>query len=519
MQLAGAGCAVLNAELDASADALVSIYCPVVTDPDHPHFLGAIRGTNNTGELVGVGEALLWLRDYDTHADDVLIYVDSTYAPAVVEARWGYKSNHELIRCIQSVLVQVRAVRNVTFRHVYGHSGDPWNDVADDLATLGQDIDLATRTGCRAARFAHAAPRTALDYDPRAGGNHAVEPNPLLHSCGALACVEPHEEPDIHALHRVTRTTAGAPQGFSHTVYAQQVERVTWQVGGSEVPFSVRSVRKAIAAATGGPRGTMHVHAARLAVICPFELQIRWSSMWKEGWSAPWPTRVADMWWKMASGGQFVSHQLRSYNPSEAFCRVCATFGDTAALDTHHHLYYECPCQEPLWTWATRALAAFELTTEHAGAFMLYGLQVLHATADPERDLRPHETRAAQYVRAAVLEAFYTARAGTMTPDAVGVHPSVAPGHARKLLQGYIDVDWYAATRAHKRHTHLVLKPAGRARGLRPTTITEFARVWHALARVRKKGVLEWLGPCHTPPPCSTKTHDALAPPAGAPND
>ena len=498
MQLAGAGCAVVNDARDASAGASVSIYCPVITDPGHPHFLGAMRGTNNTGELVGVGEALLWLRDYDNNHDDVLIYVDSTYAPAVVEARWGYKSNHDLISCIQSILVQVRATRNVTFKHVYGHSGDPWNDVADELATQGQDLDPLVRSSCRAARFSTSAPRTLLSHDPRTGGGNAVVPDPLLYASASLRCVAQHEEPALDALHRVTRTANGTPQGFSHTAYAQQVERVTWPVGGSHVPFCVRSVRKALATAARGPCGVMHVHASRLAVICPYDLRVRWCSMWREGWSAPWPTRVSDMWWKMASGGQFVSHQLRSYNPPEAFCRVCATFEDVAVFDTHLHLYYECPCQEPLWAWATRSLRKCGLTTPHAAAHMLYGAQVLTSTTNPGSDLRPHETRAANYIRAAVIEAFSTARTGTMTPGASGVHPGAAPGHARALLRGYIEVDWYAATRAHKRHTHLVHKPDGRARGARPTTITGFAHVWHKLARVRKKGRLEWRGPCRS---------------------
>ena len=32
--------------------------------------LGAVRGTNNTAELVGVAEGLLWLRDHDgTHSN------------------------------------------------------------------------------------------------------------------------------------------------------------------------------------------------------------------------------------------------------------------------------------------------------------------------------------------------------------------------------------------------------------------------------------------------------------------
>ena len=86
-----------------------------------------------------------------------------------------------------------------------------------------------------------------------------------------------------------------------------------------------------------------------------------------------------------------------------------------------------------------------------------------------------------------------------MTPDATAVHPCVAAAAARKLLRAYISVDWYAATRAHKRHTHLVRPPDASARGRRPETIPAFAKIWHRFAGVRTGAELEWLGPCAGP--------------------
>eukprot|EP01050_Picozoa_sp_SAG11_P029006 SAG11_NODE_7991_length_1072_cov_1.635149_2_plen_52_part_01 len=44
-------------ELEEVAD----LYGPLVTDPDSEWFLGADRGSNQTGELCGVIQALLWL--------------------------------------------------------------------------------------------------------------------------------------------------------------------------------------------------------------------------------------------------------------------------------------------------------------------------------------------------------------------------------------------------------------------------------------------------------------------------
>ena len=78
---------MLNGSRERATGSLASIYCPVVTDPSHPDFLGAVRGTNNTAELVGVADGLLWLRDHDNSCADAYIYVDSKYAPAVIEAR------------------------------------------------------------------------------------------------------------------------------------------------------------------------------------------------------------------------------------------------------------------------------------------------------------------------------------------------------------------------------------------------------------------------------------------------
>ena len=500
LQLAGAGCAVLNGCRETATRARVGIYCPVFTDPGNPYFLGATRGTNNTGELQGVAEALLWLRDYDQTTDDAEIYVDSKYAPGVTEARWGFSTNHALIHCTQSILVQVRAVRNVAFFWVAGHSGDKFNDIADDLATAGQDLDYDTRNGCCEGRFGPNAPRTLLEYDPRTGGNHALTPDPLQYNTVTLRCVPSDEEPAMAMLHRVTRTDDGTPRGFSLSEYAKQTERVTWPAGRGRAHFNVRTVRNTLAAARRGNCGVMHIHAARVVQACPSTLEVRWKSMWREGWSSPWPTRVQDMWWKMASGGLYVAHQRRKYpDPTGAFCRVCVTYEDKVVLDTEQHLYYECPCQRPLWKWVRDGLRQLGFHTAHGAAFMLYGLQTLHRLEHLTDDMRPHEIRVAQYLRAAAIEAFFTSRSGTMTPEATGVHPAVGPSRARALLRGYVSVDWYAATRAHKKHTHLVHKPDGKARGDRPTSIDIFAKTWRPFARVLARRELDWIGVCLAP--------------------
>jgi ribonuclease HI len=271
-QLAGAGCVVLNGTRADATAAAVSIFCPVDIDPHSRYFLGATRGTNNTGELQGVCEALLWLRDHDDdNTADVYIYVDSKYAPAVVEARWGFSSNIALTLTAQAVLVQVRAHRNVHFRWVHGHSGDVWNDAADEMATVGQDPSVSIRTGCVEGRYAPDAPRTLLDYDPRHDGTEYG-----LHTDGVArsdltACVSAAEAPRLDTLRRVT-CADGSPLGFSDQVFASQISRVTWDCGASDTTraqFSVKAVRRALQANCANTAGDLHVHAARVAAASP----------------------------------------------------------------------------------------------------------------------------------------------------------------------------------------------------------------------------------------------------------
>jgi hypothetical protein len=402
------------------------------------------------------------------------------------------------VQCIQSILVEVRSRRTVRFEWVHGHSGDRWNDVADELATLGQHTDPTVRLGCTAGRYAPGAPRTRLVHDPRTGGTAQLVPTGVAPSTLLAGCVPPGDGPDPRGLHRVTRTREGIPVGFSRSVFARQVDRLVWRTprgyGGS--PFSIRTARTALSRAQDNAAascGAVHVLAARVAHACPTHLRLRWPAMWREGWSAPWPTSTTDRWWRMAAGGQYVSHQRRDHDPATAFCRPCATHQAELHLDTHAHLYYGCACQRPLWRWVTHCLTALGHHTVAPAAFMLYGTQVLSNTGSATTPAPVR--RALSYVRAATIDGFYGARSSTMRPDALGEHPCVALATAKQALIGYVRADFFAATRAHKKHSHLVLPPAHRARGHRPGDIDAFAAVWHKFAGVRRRAHLDWLGP------------------------
>ena len=49
------------------------LFGPVVIDALDPFWLGADRGTNNTGELNGFAQALLFLKAQNDHDDHVLV--------------------------------------------------------------------------------------------------------------------------------------------------------------------------------------------------------------------------------------------------------------------------------------------------------------------------------------------------------------------------------------------------------------------------------------------------------------
>eukprot|EP01050_Picozoa_sp_SAG11_P010646 SAG11_NODE_1078_length_5963_cov_5.690825_7_plen_223_part_00 len=141
---AGWGAAVYRVQTECldPADELeevANLYGPVVTDPDSEWFLGADRGSNQTGELCGVIQALLWLLKLPSDdAEVVFICSDSIYALNQVEGRWRINRNEVLIRCGQRLLAQVRQKRHVQFCHVRGHCDNMGNERADQLVQWGK---------------------------------------------------------------------------------------------------------------------------------------------------------------------------------------------------------------------------------------------------------------------------------------------------------------------------------------------------------------------------------------------
>ena len=73
--------------------------------------MGAPRGTNNTGELSGLGQTLYWLRDVDRKTRSVVILYDSMWAYNMLEGKWKPDTSVAMIRRLQAVLADVRTRR------------------------------------------------------------------------------------------------------------------------------------------------------------------------------------------------------------------------------------------------------------------------------------------------------------------------------------------------------------------------------------------------------------------------
>ena len=55
---AGWGATAARREADSSPKVTADLWGPVVTDPESPYFFGCTAGTNNTGEITGIEQAL-----------------------------------------------------------------------------------------------------------------------------------------------------------------------------------------------------------------------------------------------------------------------------------------------------------------------------------------------------------------------------------------------------------------------------------------------------------------------------
>ena len=112
---------------------------PVVTDPQHPRWLGAINGSNNTAQLTAIREAAVWA--YHTarvHAVD--FRYDSEYAAALAAGKNLPSSNVALANTVRAAIRQLQSRKPVTFTHIKAHRGEIWNEHVDSVADYGKSM-------------------------------------------------------------------------------------------------------------------------------------------------------------------------------------------------------------------------------------------------------------------------------------------------------------------------------------------------------------------------------------------
>ena len=123
------------------AQVRAELWGPVETDSNSDWHVGAAKGTNNTGEITGIGQALMWLRDIDKSSTPAVMLFDSCYAANMVTGRWQPNANIALVEWARNLLKDVEATgRPVHWVHIKGHSSDGGNDRADELVQWGKSL-------------------------------------------------------------------------------------------------------------------------------------------------------------------------------------------------------------------------------------------------------------------------------------------------------------------------------------------------------------------------------------------
>jgi ribonuclease HI len=185
-------------------------------------------GSNNTAELCAIGEALLWCAQYlqsppSTTAamsmKRVVIRYDSEYAAKSVQGIFNGKKNVELIAQVRKHYASVlRAVEEVSFVHVKGHSNARWNDRADELAGQG-----AAGRVCAEGRYAAASSSSSSVHvsDRREGGvvraDSGVEQDVLAGSASSMTGQPPRISTSAaRNISRTKRTILGDAKRSFH---------------------------------------------------------------------------------------------------------------------------------------------------------------------------------------------------------------------------------------------------------------------------------------------------------------
>ena len=101
-----------------------------VNDPDDPRFVGAVRLNNYTAEVVGIMYALALVFGM-ARGSEVRIQYDCVAAAHMATTLGDARVEQPLIMILRNMHALACSHAYVTYHHVKGHSGQPWNEMAD----------------------------------------------------------------------------------------------------------------------------------------------------------------------------------------------------------------------------------------------------------------------------------------------------------------------------------------------------------------------------------------------------
>ena len=108
------------------------------TDASSPLSLGAVVGSNNTGELTAWLEAALYILTLQQPPRKIIFYYDSKWAASAVRGTARPKKHKTLVKHARMALWALEQKLEVDWEWIKGHSGDTYNEAADAMAEKGK---------------------------------------------------------------------------------------------------------------------------------------------------------------------------------------------------------------------------------------------------------------------------------------------------------------------------------------------------------------------------------------------
>ena len=91
---------------------------------------GKLKVTNQTMEVLAAITAIMGIK---SPIESLEIITDSMYVVGTMTKNWKRKANNALWNQLDKVIKESK-IKNITFRHTYGHADDEFNNIADKLA-------------------------------------------------------------------------------------------------------------------------------------------------------------------------------------------------------------------------------------------------------------------------------------------------------------------------------------------------------------------------------------------------